>query len=267
MLKLMNPTRPEAATQEVYEVVRETWLTKKPAAGARLWTMASTFVLAVGSLIYLSDFQGWAGLMEASYEAVYIRHEWWRAWTTLFAHGDLGHFASNLLLFVILGFFLNGYFGWRMFPLGALFWGGLITLTVLPTYQPEMTVIGASGVVYWMGGAWLVLYYFLSRQKTRTERWMRTLGVAILVFMPAQTFEPNISYRTHLIGFVLGICAGAIHFLRHRKRFLAAEVRETIVENFDDPLSAERAKEPERGGRRRDFEDIEGEDDEEDEWY
>ncbi len=205
----------------------------------------ATLLLLLTSVIFLLDVGGWQRLMEASYEAVYVRREWWRLWTTLFAHGDIGHLASNVLLFFILGFFLNGYFGWRMFPLGALLWGGVITLLVLPTYEPKITLIGMSGVVYWMGGAWLVLYFFLSQQKTRTERWMRTLGVAILIFMPAETFEPHVSYRTHFIGFILGMCAGGAHFLVHRARFLSAEVRETIVE-YDEDLEQENDPNPEK---------------------
>jgi rhomboid protease GluP len=223
----MKPIQSEATT---YQIVRETWLTRKPAAGARVVATIATLLLILASLIFLFDVGGFGRLMEASYMAVYVRHEWWRLWTTLFAHGDIGHWASNVMLFFILGFFLNGYFGWRMFPAGALLWGGAITLSVLPTYEPQTTLIGMSGVVYWMGGAWLVLYFFLSRQKSRTERWMRTLGVAILIFMPAETFEPHVSYRTHFTGFLLGMCAGGVHYLLHRVRFLAAEVRETIVE-------------------------------------
>jgi rhomboid protease GluP len=214
----------------IYEVVRATWLTQKPKELSLTVAFISTMVLAIGSLVYLLDFESLGSLMFASGKLVFQDHQWWRAWTSLFAHADLGHLASNVLLFFILGFFLYGYFGTSLFPLGALIWGGLINLLVLKTYDPKMVLIGMSGVVYWMGGVWLILYFFLSRQKDTTQRWLRTLGVAILIFMPAETFQPEISYRSHLVGFVLGLVAGGWHFFWHRKRFRKAEIRETVVE-------------------------------------
>jgi rhomboid protease GluP len=227
------PTRSSDQSPRVYEVVRETWLTQKPKPASALVAAASTIILALGALIYLQDIGGAAKWMAASYESVYIKGEWWRLWTTLFAHGDAGHLAANTFLFFILGFFLYGYFGARLFPWAALFWGGLINLAVLPTYPQQTNLIGMSGVVYWLGGAWLVLYFGLSRQKNLTQRWLRTLGVAILIFMPAETFEVTTSYRTHFVGFALGLVAGGWHFFAHRKLFRTKEVRETIVEEVD----------------------------------
>jgi rhomboid protease GluP len=216
-----------------YEVLRQTWLTRKPHANASLVAIVSTLVLALIALAYLIDLGGVAKYLDASGASVYGRHEYWRAWTTVFAHGDPGHLFSNLLLFFTLGYFLNGYFGARLFPWAALFWGGITNLVVLKTYEPEITLVGASGVVYWMGGVWLVLYFSLSRQKNLLHRFVRSFGVAILIFMPSGTFEPHVSHRTHLIGFLLGLVAGTWHFYAHRERFRTAEVRETIYEELD----------------------------------
>ena len=216
-----------------YQVVKQTWLTRKPSPLARPIATLSTFAITSGSLVYLFNFGGFGDKMPASPRAVFEHGEIWRLWTTLFAHADIGHLASNSLLFFILGFFLNGYFGSLVFPLAALAFGGLTNLIVLRTYEPEIYLIGASGVVYWMGGVWLVLYFILSRQKNLAQRTLRTLGVAILIFMPAQTFEPHISYRTHFIGFVLGIGFGCIHYFKNRRRYLAAEIRETIIDEVD----------------------------------
>ena len=217
-----------------YEVVRETWLTRKPRMEAALVAAMSTITLAAGSLVHELGLWGANKWMPASREAIFERGEVWRAWTTIFAHADAAHLVSNSFLFFILSYFLYGYFGWWVFPVSAFIWGGLANLWVLPSYAPDVNLIGASGVVYWMGGTWLILYFFLSKQKNFTQRWLRSLGVAILIFMPAEAFEPKISYRTHLAGFALGIVAGTLHYLAHRKRFQAAEVRETIVEQYDE---------------------------------
>jgi rhomboid protease GluP len=217
-----------------YQILRETWLTRKPRPGSGLVAIASTFAIAFGSLVYEFDLLGAASWMPATRQAVYGEGEHWRLLTTLFAHGDLGHIAANSFLFTILGFFLYGYFGLRVFPFFALLGGALTNLIVLRTYQPEVSLIGASGVVYWMGGAWLVLYFFLSRQKNFTNRILRTIGVSLILFMPAETFAPNVSYRAHFVGFALGALFGIAHFLLNREKFRAAEVREWIIED-DDP--------------------------------
>ena len=234
MLKMEIPINPppEPASDQpiIYEVVRETWLTRKPHSESFFVAMFATFSLAIGSAAYWQNWFHMADLMPATYQSVFTQHEYWRLWTTIFAHADLGHIISNSFLFFILGYFLYGYFGAKLFPLAALLGGGLANAFVLPSYEPEMTLIGASGVVYWMGGAWLILYFFLSRQKNLSHRILRTLGVGILLFMPAETFEPSVSYRTHFAGFVIGVLSGLFFYWRHRRKFLSAEVRQTIVE-------------------------------------
>lgn len=213
--------------------LKATWLSQKPKGDSALLAIASTLALALGSSLYWSGALHADQWMPASGEAVFARGEYWRLWTTIFAHGDLGHLLSNSFLFFILGFFLFGYFGWRLFPLSALVWGGLANWIALKTYDPKIQLIGASGVVYWMGGTWLILYFFLSRQKNLFQRWLRTLGVAFLLFMPAETFEPAVSYRTHLIGFILGLFAGTWHFYRHLERFRSGEIWQIEIDEPD----------------------------------
>lgn len=214
-----------------YEVLRQTWLTRRPRSPrSQAAAFLSSLSLLAGSVIYLLNIGGASGLMAASGAEVVGKLELWRLWTAIFAHANLGHLLSNSLLFFILGFFLHAYFGWWLFPFGAFFFGGWINLLAVLTYDPQILLIGASGVVYWMGGTWLALYFGISRQYAFTSRLVRTLGVGILIFMPAETFDPHVSYRTHAIGFVLGIAVGITYFLRHRKRFQAAEVRETVAD-------------------------------------
>lgn len=216
-----------------YQVIRETWLTRRPKPESFTVALLSTFAFLIGSLAYLNDWRNAREWMPASYSDIFLRHQLWRLWTTLFAHADMGHFLSNSFLFFILGFFLYGYFGLRVFPFGVILAGGLVNLFVLPTYPPDVNVIGVSGVIYLMGGTWLTLYFLLSSQKNLTQRWLRTVGVALLLFMPAEAFDPSISYRTHFAGFVFGVVLGVMHFWQNRSLFKKAERRETIVEADD----------------------------------
>lgn len=190
----------------------------------------ATLALLLGSLAASNNWWGASEWMPASRRAVFEDGQIWRLWTTLFVHADFHHFLSNTLLFFILGFFLYGYFGWRIFPLGSLMGGALTDAIVLPTYEPEMRLIGASGIVYLMGGLWLTFYFYLSRQKNLTQRVLRSVGVAVLLFMPAEAFDPSISYRTHFVGFVIGVLMGNWHYWRRRTLFKSAERIETIIE-------------------------------------
>ena len=228
----MEQQLPPPLTYSSYEVVRSTWLTRPTKSVSALATVGWTCLLSLGALVYLWNVGDIAQFMDASRENIFNQHQVWRLWTTLFAHGDFGHLASNIMLFFILGFFLNGYFGWRLFPLGAFFWGGVTNLISLWSSDPDVSLIGASGIVYWMGGVWLVLYFLLSKQKNISQRWIRSLGVGLMIFMPAQAFEPRTSYRTHFIGFALGMVCGLWHYYRHRKKFRSAEIREKIYEEI-----------------------------------
>jgi rhomboid protease GluP len=215
---------------QIYSVVRETWLTRKPRPTAQAIALLSWFVLALGCAVFWRDLWSAQLWMPATQMTVYGEGEFWRLWTTLFAHADLGHLAANSLLFYILGYFLCGYFGTRVFPGAALVFGGLINAFALLTYHPGVHLIGASGVVSWMGGVWLTLYLFINTKLSYTQRSMRAFGVALLLFAPAETFDPKVSYRTHMIGFVIGVLCGLIYYFMRREKFRAAEVRETRVD-------------------------------------
>ncbi|MBX2988641.1 MAG: rhomboid family intramembrane serine protease [Bdellovibrionaceae bacterium] len=191
-------------------------------------------------LLVVASFMNWSGIlhadqwMPATEEAVFGRGELWRLWTTSWIHSDMGHLLSNSFLFFVLGYFLNGYFGWWVFPVTALVFGGLTNAAVLGTYPPDVTLLGASGIVYWLGGAWLTLYFLLNRQKSLFQRALRSLGVALVLFMPAEAFQPQISYRTHAAGFALGLLWGVLYFLWRKKEFRAAEVTEEILEDDEN---------------------------------
>lgn len=211
-----------------------TLLSRKPTP------LSSTVVLLCAVVISAVTLIGWirpsfGELLPVSGEAVFQRHEWWRIWSACLAHADIAHLASNLLLFVILGRFLGGYFGYWLFPFWAFFLGGLANLIVLPSYPPDVSVLGASGWVNVLGGLWLALFFGISRQYRMAGRWLRTLGVGLLLFAP-QEFRPQVAERVHMAGLVAGIIFGAGWFFRHRAEFRRAEVWTAIPP--EDPADA-----------------------------
>lgn len=225
----MQSTPPLTETT-VFSVVRRTWLSRRPRFRASLIAAWSVFILIVTAVIYWKDLGGATALMPASGESVFQKHEYWRLWSALFAHADLGHLASNSLGIFVLGYLLTGYFSLWLFPTAALAVGGLANLLTLFSYEPQTRLIGISGVVYWMGGAWLVLYLLLDQQRSVTQRILRVLGVALGIFMPASAFDPTISYMCHFYGFILGLLSGGIYYAVNRKTFLKALIIEQVVE-------------------------------------
>lgn len=168
--------------------------------------------------------------MPASPEKVFNAGEIWRAWTTVFAHADLEHLLSNVFLFFILGIFLTSYFGKALIPITAFLFGGITNLIVLKAMPLQNTLIGASGVVFWMGGAWLTLFFLIDRRRSLIQRALRAIGVAILLFVPSEAFDPNISYKAHLLGFFLGVTWAVPYYLVNKSKFLRAEISEWIVD-------------------------------------
>lgn len=210
--------------------IRDNWLTR------RIDSRSAAVAALISLILVFAALLNWNGLyhadiwMPASGAAVFGKHEYWRAWSTLFVHADLRHLLANSFLFFILGTFIYGYFGLVAFPFLALFCGGLANLVVLRTMRPETELIGVSGVVYWMGGFWLILYFLIERRLTVTQRALRAFGVGLVLFMPAEAFDPTISYADHLTGFIFGLIAGLAFYLYKRREILSAEIHELVMD-------------------------------------
>lgn len=193
-------------------VFRENWLTRDPLYPGLATTIALAFLLLAGRVVEFP----------ASGERVFGHGEYWRAWTTLFVHADPGHLLSNLVLFVPFAFVLTGYYGWFLFPLVGFFVGGLVNLAVLRDMPPAVSLVGASGVVYWMGAAWITLAVLVDRREKLGRRLLKGLGVAMLLYLP-EGYRPEVSYVTHLYGFLAGIACAVPFYFANRAKFRAAE--------------------------------------------
>lgn len=207
--------------------MKANWLTRKPNESSYLVTSVLAVALWALSFSYLAHLASAHLWMPATAQKVFAEHQYWRLWTTLFAHSDLAHLLSNWLLFLPLAFLLNGYFGSWFFPLAAIVTGGLINIVVLKTLGPQTVLIGISGVVYWMGAAWLTLYYLIDRRRQPLRRFAVALGIALVLFAPEQ-YKPEVSYLSHFLGFIAGSGSALVYFIFHRDKFAAAEVYEVI---------------------------------------
>ncbi len=214
---------------EITTKIKENWLTRKVSKEALPTTLFSMTLLMIATFIYLNDFLRDQSWMSANYNQVMLKHEYWRLWTTLFAHGDLVHLGSNLLLYFPFAYYLSGHFGKFLFPLLGFLIGGLTNLIVLQTMPHDHYLIGVSGVVHWMGAVWMVLGFFIDKRQSLGKRLLKAIGVSIMLFMP-DTLKPNVSYLSHFVGFVLGVLCAAIYYFFNRTKFKRAEVLEYIIE-------------------------------------
>ena len=142
-------------------------------------------------------------------ERVFDHHENWRLLTALFSHADIGHLLANTPLFVIFGWYLYAFFGPWIFPGAALLIGVLSNLATVHFNAPHMQLHGASGMLYGMVALWLVLYMRFATNLKPPVRFMRALGVSLLLLFPT-TFEPTTSYMAHAMGFTIGLIVGLI---------------------------------------------------------
>jgi len=145
----------------------------------------------------------------ASGDRVFHHHENWRLLTALFAHADIGHLLANTPLFIIFGWYLYAFFGPWIFPGAALLIGVLSNLATVHFNAPQSQLLGASGMLYGMVALWLVLYMRFETKLKPPVRFMRALGVSLLLLFPT-TFEPTTSYMAHAMGFTIGLIVGLI---------------------------------------------------------
>lgn len=203
------------------------WLNRKINPNALLITAITIFSVCALAFAYYGGYFNTRDWMAASKQTALVDKQYWRLWTTLFAHGDFGHLIANMMLFAPLTLLLNGYFGSWLFPIQGLAIGGLINLAVLQTMSLQTKLIGISGVVNWMGAAWLTLYLLIDRRYTLRRQFGVAVFLTVMLFVP-QSYEPDISYLSHGIGFALGILSGITHYVWHRTEFKAAEVYQII---------------------------------------
>jgi rhomboid protease GluP len=218
--------------------IRENWLSRKPNEQAWPVAILSTAFLLVACAVYFRDLGGAREWMPASSAQVFQEIQLWRAWTTLFAHADFGHLIANMFLFSPLAYFLSGYFGWVLFPLLGILCGGLVNFVVLATLPAETRLIGISGVVYWMGSAWLTLSFLINRREKLRRRMGSALFLCLMLFVP-EALKPEVSHLSHFVGWVFGLFVGLAWYFLHRRKFALAERTEYMIEDLDWHKDAE----------------------------
>ncbi len=207
---------------EIKSILQENWLTRRRGNEKLVPTLILVGFTTLATLLYWSGALRADQWMTASSHTVFQSHEYWRLWTTLFAHGDAAHLLGNLLLFTPFAFLLWSTFGTFLFPILGIALGGVTNFFVLQTLPSETSLIGISGVVYWMGTVWITLTYLIDRRESKSKRALKAFGVFLLLFVP-DAYQPNVSYLSHALGAFFGFASAEIYFHLNEKKFLKAE--------------------------------------------
>lgn len=143
--------------------------------------------------------------------------EWWQLVTSGFLHGGVAHIAMNMLSLYLIGVGLERFLGAARFIAlyGLSLLGGSVAVYLLT--EPNSLTVGASGAIFGLLGALLVIY-----KRLRLD--LRQLGV-ILALNAFITFTvSSISWQGHLGGFVVGAVVGAAMVYAPQKNRVAVQV-------------------------------------------
>lgn len=205
-----------------------TQLTAPLKASTKIATAITLLFIVLVSQFYWIDPWNWADLMPAVNRNIFVGGEYWRLFTSVLIHADLGHLLSNLYMLGIFSYFIYGHFGIKAYPFYTFLGAALVNLIAISTYPPEVRLLGASGWVYLLGGFWLSIYLMIQRQYSFPKRMLRVFGMSLMVFFPT-SFEPTTSYRTHFIGFVVGVAIGFYYYFTNKKKIREAEKYRIVV--------------------------------------
>jgi membrane associated rhomboid family serine protease len=156
-------------------------------------------------------------LMWASRDSVFVHKEYWRVLSSLFIHANPLHLMDNSLLFLIFGYFLFHFYRTLVFPVASFVVGILTTLTSIHFHEPQIHLLGASGMIYGMVAMWIVFYVKYDIRFSIPKRFLRASGFSLVLLFPT-SFHMEIDYLAHAIGFGYGLIAGVllIPFLNKR---------------------------------------------------
>lgn len=150
--------------------------------------------------------------------AVEDRGEWWRVITSGFLHISWEHFFSNMVALLLLGLLLGNALGAARFVviyLGSLVAGGLFVLL----FSPDSLTVGASGAVFGLAGAGLVVAW---RQRRFVFLFLvAAWAISNLVFTIS---TPGISVAGHLGGLLGGALLGLLFSGRSDRKDRSAQL-------------------------------------------
>ncbi len=181
----------------------------------KLPLMTVLFVVANVLIHFVAEWKG--STLDADYmiqvgamygPAFWEEHEYYRIVTHFFLHFGFEHLGNNMLSLLVLGYALESTMGRGCFSvlylLSGVFSGSVSAIHSYVTADWQNSVsCGASGAIYGLMGALLVLLVAKGRKKSSSEvpRFLLYIGLSLYSGMR----DPGIDNAAHAGGFVGGV--------------------------------------------------------------
>lgn len=184
-----------------------------PHFGAAPWLAFAWCVVLMAVFLWQGDDPGVTAVGKSSSLAIYSGGEWWRAFTALFLHADLGHLMSNLASgFAVALLACRSAGRWLAWPL--MFLSGVAgnLWTAAAHFPDPATSLGASTLVFGGLGLLTGFGFYVAFRMPSASPWASVLapvggGIALLGLTGAG--GPEVDVLAHLTGFAAGLPAGA----------------------------------------------------------
>jgi membrane associated rhomboid family serine protease len=206
---------PECMAQQraTHPRTKPAWLTRMTGSGAPVVTyviiavcVAVFIVQTIGNLLGLpvTDALVYQGLYSYP-SAVFGAFEPWRMFTTIFAHANILHLLLNMYTLWVFGSALEPMLGRARYLALFLISGFAGSLGVLLIASPGVPVVGASGAIFGLFGAFLIIQRRLGGNATQMLVLLAiNLGIG---FLPGF----NIAWQAHVGGLIGGFLVGLIY--------------------------------------------------------
>jgi len=171
-------------------------------------------IIVITMAVYLLQFilgDGFTSLLW--YAGVYSypgSFEPWRLLTSVLVHGSIFHVLLNMYTLWIFGQILEGMLGRGRFLALYVLSGLAGSLGVLFLSDPRIPVVGASGAIFGLMGAFLVIQRRLGGNATQL---LILVGINLVIgFLPGL----NVAWQAHVGGLIAGAVIGLI-FVQTRR--------------------------------------------------
>ncbi|SEB13817.1 rhomboid family intramembrane serine protease [Leifsonia sp. 21MFCrub1.1] len=207
---------PECMAQQraTHPRTKPAWLTRLTGSGAPVVTYAIIAVCVVvfivqtlGSLLGLpvNSALVYAGAYSYPGGTFGVGFEPWRMFTSVFAHANIIHIALNMYTLFVFGMALEPLLGRARYLALFLISGFAGSLGVLLLASPVQPVLGASGAIFGLFGAFFIIQRRLGGSATQMLVLLAiNLGIG---FLPGF----NIAWQAHVGGLIGGLLVGLIY--------------------------------------------------------
>ena len=146
--------------------------------------------------------------MGASYGPyVFERFQFWRLITSMFMHFGIMHLMGNMIYLFIAGLNLERVIGhWKYLALYFMtgFGASLISTAFYYLRNSDVVSAGASGAIYGLIGAVVVLTFKNRGRTGRGAMWIR-IGIVLMFLFYSNFMNTRVDAVAHIAGFGLGI--------------------------------------------------------------